>query len=147
MAGGPPTQQARNPPEFAEPRLSRSNGSHPQREGTNLGVFVPIWLVLPRREATNLNLFDLCHSTHSSRAVQIRVGLSGKKRHINIILFPGDSSSDRGVSRPGGQGSNVYVLSSEPKEHKSFAMGTRPGGPVTGATGQSFMCSSFLCLF
>ena len=42
-------------------RLSRSNGGHPQRGGTNLGVFVPIWLVLPRCEATNLGLFDLCH--------------------------------------------------------------------------------------
>ena len=39
-------QRAPNPPEFAQPRLSRSNGGHRQREGTNLGVFVPIWLVL-----------------------------------------------------------------------------------------------------
>ena len=31
-------QQSPNPPEFAQPRLSRSNSSHPQREGTNLGV-------------------------------------------------------------------------------------------------------------
>ena len=31
-------QRAPNPPEFAQPRLSRSNGVHPQREGTNLGV-------------------------------------------------------------------------------------------------------------
>ena len=55
------TQQAPNPPEFAQPRSSRSNGGHPQREGTNLGVFVPIRLVLPRCEATNLGVFDLCH--------------------------------------------------------------------------------------
>ena len=52
------TQRAPNPPEFAQPRFflsrSMSNGGHPQRDGTNLGVFVPIWLVLPRREATNL---------------------------------------------------------------------------------------------
>ena len=34
-------QRAPNPPESAQPRLSRSNGGHPQREGTNLGVFVP----------------------------------------------------------------------------------------------------------
>ena len=32
---------------FSGPDLSRSNGSHPQREGSNLGVFVPTWLVLP----------------------------------------------------------------------------------------------------
>ena len=54
-------QRAPNPPEFAQPHLSRSNGGHPQREGTNLGVFVPIWLVLPRCEAANLAVFDLCH--------------------------------------------------------------------------------------
>ena len=51
-------QRAPNPPEFAQPCLSRSNGGHPQREGTNLGVFVPIWSVLPRCEATNLGVFD-----------------------------------------------------------------------------------------
>ena len=28
-------------------------------EGTNLGVFVPIWLVLPGCEATALGVFDL----------------------------------------------------------------------------------------
>ena len=64
-----------------------------------------------------------------------------RKRHINR------SFRDRGVSRPGGQGSKFYVLSSEPKEHKSFCPDTRPGGPVTRATGKSFMCKSFMCLF
>ena len=34
---------------------------HPQREGTNLGVFVPKWLVLPQCGATNLGAFDLRH--------------------------------------------------------------------------------------
>ena len=48
------------PPEFVQPRLSRSNSGRPQREGTNLGVFVPIWVVLLRCEATNLGVFDLC---------------------------------------------------------------------------------------
>ena len=28
----------------------------------------------------------------------------------------------------GGQGSKVYVLCAEPKEHKHFCPGTRPGG-------------------
>ena len=28
----------------------------------------------------------------------------------------------------GGQGSNVYVLRAEPKEHKRFRPGSRPGG-------------------
>ena len=54
-------QRAPNPPEFAQSRLSRSIGGHPQRGGANLGVFVPIWLVLPRCGATNLGVFDLCH--------------------------------------------------------------------------------------
>ena len=53
-------QRAPNPPEFAQPGLSRSNGCHPQREDTNLGVFVPILLVLPRCDATNLGVFDPC---------------------------------------------------------------------------------------
>ena len=39
-----------------------------------------------------------------------------------------------GVSRSGVQGSKIYVLSSEPKEHKSFCPGSRPGRPVTGVT-------------
>ena len=52
-------QRSPNPPELAQPRLSRSNGGHAQREGENLGVFVPICLVLPRWEATNLGVFDL----------------------------------------------------------------------------------------
>ena len=52
--GGISGQRAPNPPEFAQPGLSRSNGGDPQREGTNLGVFVPNWLVLAQREATNL---------------------------------------------------------------------------------------------
>ena len=49
------------PPELGQPNLSRSNGSHHQRESTILGVFVPILLVLPRCESTNLGVFDLCH--------------------------------------------------------------------------------------
>ena len=72
-------QRAPNRPEFAQPRLSRVNGGHPQREGRNLGVFVPIWLVLRRRKATNLGVFDLCHfaliSPYSNGVVQIQVGL------------------------------------------------------------------------
>ena len=61
-----------------------------------------------------------------------------RKRHININNFvlwlPG-----WGVSRPGGQGSNVYALCAEPKEHKHFRPGTWPGGSVTGVTDKLFM--------
>ena len=53
----------------------------------------------------------------------------------------------------GGQGSKVYVLCAEPKEHKHFrpgtrpgGWGTRPGGSVTGVTEKSFMCQMFMCL-
>ena len=52
-------QQAPNPPEFAQPGLSRSNGGHPHREGTNLGLSVPVRLELPRCDAANLGVFDL----------------------------------------------------------------------------------------
>ena len=44
----------------------------------------------------------------------------------------GDCVGEVGVSRPGGQESNIYVLCAEPKEHKHFRLGARPGGSVTG---------------
>ena len=87
------------------------------------------------------------HHTVVSKMISDSHVFQERKRHINIIFLAGDPSGDRGVSRPGGQGSKFYVLSSEPKEHKSFCPDTRPGGPVTGATGKSFMCKSFMCLF
>ena len=61
------------PSRVAQPGLSRSNGSHPQQEGTNLGV--PIWLVLPRREATDRLCLICAISTYLNGAVQLRVGL------------------------------------------------------------------------
>ena len=54
----------------------------------------------------------------------------------------------------GGQGSKVDVLcaTAEPKEHKHFRTGTRPGGSgarpggsVTGVTEKLFMCQMFTC--
>ena len=54
----------------------------------------------------------------------------------------------------GGQGSKVSVLCAEPKEHKHFrpgarpgGSGTRPGGSVTGVIVTVFMCQMFRCLF
>ena len=54
----------------------------------------------------------------------------------------------------GGQCSKVYVLCAEPKEHKHFhpgtrpgGSGTRPGGSVTGVTEKLFLCQMFMCLF
>ena len=64
--------------------------------------------------------------------------VSGKeKAHKHKQIFPvtarvGGVSPDR-VARglpTGGQGSKVYVLCAEPKEHKHFRPGTRPGGFV-----------------
>ena len=51
-----------------------------------------------------------------------------------------------GVSQPGGQGSNVYVLRVEPKEHKRFRPGTRLGESVTGVTEKFSMRQMFMCL-
>ena len=51
------SQRAQNPTEFAQPGLSRSNGSH-LSEGVEIWVFVLLWLVLPRCEPTNLGVFD-----------------------------------------------------------------------------------------
>ena len=68
-------QRAPNPPKFAQPRLSRSNGGHPQREGTILGVFVPIW----HNPSVRLQIWVclICHfaliSPYSNGAVQIRL--------------------------------------------------------------------------
>ena len=82
--------------------------------------------------------------------------------HININkIFPvtarvGGGSPDRvaGGLPTGGQGSKVYVLCAEPKEHEHFrpgtrpgGSGTRPGGSVTGVTEKLFMCQMFMCFF
>ena len=61
-------------------------------------------------------------------------------------VLAGDPSSAEGVSRAGGQGSKIYALSLEPKEHECICPGTQPGRQVTKVTGQSFMCSSFVSM-
>ena len=64
-----------------------------------------------------------------------------EKAHKHKQIFrwlPGRGGGE--VSRPGGQGSNVYVLCAEPKEHKHFRPGARLGGSVTGVTEKLFMC-------
>ena len=69
---------------------------------------------------------------------------SGKeKAHKHKQFCPVTAWVRGGVYRPGGQGSNVYVLCAEPKQHKHFRLGTRPGGLVTGVM---FMCQMFRCL-
>ena len=52
----PCSQRAPHPPEFAQARLSRSNGGHPQREGTNLGVCCSYMAGLARCEATKMSV-------------------------------------------------------------------------------------------
>ena len=70
-----------------------------------MGVFVPIWLVLPRREATNLGVFVLCHfaliSPYSKGAVQIRVGLelADLSRDHVVILGNGRNTVSRVLFR------------------------------------------------
>ena len=75
--------------------------------------------------------------------------------HKHKQIFPvtarvgGGVSPDR-VARglpTGGHGSKVYVLCAEPKEHKHFRPGARPGGSgarpggwVAGVTEEWFMC-------
>ena len=57
---------------------------------------------------------------------------SKEKAHKHKRFYPvtARGGGGRGVLRPGGQGSNVYVLCAEPKEHKHFCPGTRPGGLI-----------------
>ena len=102
----------------------------------------------------------------SSRNANQHRGLKGavsqeRKRHINIHKFsgacPGGGGSPDRVARglpTGGQETKVYVLCADPKEHKHFRPGTRPGGSgaqpggsVTGVTEKLFMCQMFMCLF
>ena len=72
----------------------------------------------------NVAIFDLRFRALGSEAY-LNFKSQERKRHININLFlSGDPSGDRAVSRPG---SNVYVLSSEPKEH-NFLLSGRPAG-------------------
>ena len=57
--------------ELAQPRLGRvKRGSSPARGYTDLGVFVPIWLVLRRCEASNLSVFDFALVSPSFRPTQ-----------------------------------------------------------------------------
>ena len=66
---------------------------------------------------------------------------------VGGVSRPGGQGSPGQGSPTGGQGSKVYVLCAEPKEHKHFRPGTRPGGSVTGVTEKLFMFQMFMCLF
>ena len=88
---------------------------------------------------------------------QVLAGTARKvAKSTRLCSYAGGGSPDR-VARglpTGGQGSKVYVLFAEPKEHKHFrpgtrpgGSGTRPGGSVTGVTEKLFMCQMFMCLF
>ena len=84
---------------------------------------------------------------HVSRTLRGHGTLSGKKKAHKHKSFWPVTPPVTGGSPDREAGSKFYVLSSEPKEHKSFCPDTRPGGPVTGATRKCFMCKSFMCLF
>ena len=90
----------------AQPHLSRSNGGHPQREGTNLGVFVPIWLVLPGCEATNLGVFDICViSQKNLRAYKNKIGTSPSPQKPQIpamlVLWDNELKCSKCFDLPG----------------------------------------------
>ena len=61
--------------------------------------------------------------------------VSQEKAHKHKQIFPVTARAGEGLPTgwggglpTGGQGSKVYVLCAEPKEHKRFRPGTRPGG-------------------
>ena len=69
-------QRAPNPPEFAQPRLSRSNGGHTHREGTTLGGCLFLYGRLYPGAGLQIWVCLICViSPHSNGAVQIRVAL------------------------------------------------------------------------
>ena len=84
----------------------------------------------------------------------VAIEVQERKRHINIKTFSGDCPGGGGSPDPvsrdlptGGQRSKVHVLCAEPKEHKHFrpgtrpgGSGTRPGGSETEVTEKLFMC-------
>ena len=69
---------------------------------------------------------------------------------LQVTAWVGRGGSPDQVARglpTSGQASKVYLLCAEPKEHKHFrpgarpgGSGTRPGGSVTGLTEKLFMC-------
>ena len=80
--------------------LSRSNGGHFQRGGTNLGVFVPIWLILPRCEAASLGVFDLCHFALLKRVcANSVVGLELAENHFQRVCLSEGTKTVRSLRR------------------------------------------------
>ena len=77
-------------------------------------------------------LSDTCSIPDENKANGCDTPLcSGKeKAHKHKQIFPVTARVGGGFSRlpTGGQGSKVYGLCAEPKEHKHFRPGTRPGG-------------------
>ena len=96
-------QRAPSPPEFAQPRLSRSNSGHPHRGGTNLGVFLPIWLVvLPSCEATTLGVLIRVISPYSNTVTGIcNFGWvwSSRETTIKLELFGFEGVGALGAER------------------------------------------------
>ena len=72
-------QRAPNPPEFAARFEQVKRQSSPAR-GYNLGAFVLVWLVLRRREATNLGRFDLLKRGCANSVVGLELADFGTMR-------------------------------------------------------------------
>ena len=71
---------------------------------------------------------------------------SERKRHININNFSRDCPGGGGGLPTGWPGVKHVLRCAEPKEHKHFRPGTRPGGSVTGCT-PNCLCAKCLWYF
>ena len=101
---------------------------------------------LRQRKAENIFTMHFCRVVVLTKGARQSKKSGKKKAHKHKSFWLVTPPVTGGSPDWEAMGSKFYVLSSEPKEHKSFCPDTRPGGPVTGATGKSFMCKSFMCL-
>ena len=84
-------QQAAKSPKFRQPCLSRSKGrsspgDHPQGRGTNVGAFVPVWLVLAPVWGWNSDVFDLDPFDPMKRGC-VNVGVFGTRWKCHEVFL------------------------------------------------------------
>ena len=73
--------------------LQTQNQIYPQREGATLAVLVPIWLVLPKCEATSLGVFDLCLCALLKRGCATLGGFGARWSWLGPSEFPNQNLS------------------------------------------------------
>ena len=83
-----------------------------------------------------------CFTKEKNTRIHTKMGEIHELFVLALSLVWGGGQSPGRVSR--GQRFMCYLQN--PRNYQSFCLGTRPGRPVTGATGQSFMCQSFMRL-